>query len=202
MNSMPEAVFLDRDGVINEESDYLHDPKDLRLLPGAAEAIKRLNEGGIPVIVMSNQSGVARGLYPESHVGVLHEALAQDLKKEGAHIDRFYYCPHHPTAGRGKYKIICDCRKPMPGLPHQAAKDMSLNLKNCVMVGDKASDLAAGFAAGCRTILVLTGYGFKEWSEWKQLFKPSHISPDLADAVDWMLANAMEDWGKNTVQHI
>lgn len=181
------AVFLDRDGVINEEVEYLSDPKHLRLIPGAENAIRRLNGQKIPVIVITNQAGVARGYYEESEITALHEAMSEMLKKNGARIDRFYYCPHHPTAGKGKYKIVCDCRKPMPGLLRQAAKDMSLTLKNCVMVGDTASDMAAGFAAGCRTILVLTGYGSKEISAWKESFQPSFVAPDLQGAVEWLL---------------
>lgn len=186
--STTEAVFLDRDGVINEEVEYASDPKDLHIIHGAPQAIRRLNEKKIPVIVVTNQAGVARGYFSEAHVKVFHDALSEELKKEGAHIDRFYYCPHHPTAGRGKYKIVCDCRKPMPGLLHQAAKDLSLNLKNCVMVGDKASDLAAGFTAGCKTILTLTGYGSKEISTWKESFQPSFVAPDLPGAVKWLLS--------------
>lgn len=187
---MINAVFLDRDGVINEEVEYLSDPKHLRLIPGAEDAIRRLNELKILVVVITNQAGVARGLYKESQITALHEAMSEMLGKNGAHIDRFYYCPHHPTAGKGKYKIVCDCRKPMPGLLRQAAKDMSLNLKDCVMVGDKASDMAAGFAAGCKTVLTLTGYGSKEISAWKESFQPSFVASDLQGAVEWLLSGS------------
>ncbi|MDO8561318.1 MAG: HAD family hydrolase [bacterium] len=183
---MVEAVFLDRDGVINEEVEYLHDPKDLRLIPGVAGAIRVLNEHSIPVIVITNQAGVARGYYPESQIEVLHSALGKMLETEGAHIDRFYYCPHHPE-GKGEYRKVCDCRKPQPGLLHQAAKDMGLNLKNCVLVGDKASDIGAGATAGCRTILVMTGYGKKEWASWKEDFKPTYAASDLQNAVGRLL---------------
>ena len=182
-----QAVFLDRDGVINEEFGYLHDPKDLLLIPGAASAIHILNERKIPVIVVSNQSGVARGYFPESHAAEFNEALSRELKKDGAHIDKFYDCPHHPTAGRGTYKMTCDCRKPKPGLLLRAAKDFNLNIKDCVLIGDKASDIGAGVAAECRTVLVKTGYGEKEWSLWNKDFKPSHVAADLSDAVEWLL---------------
>ncbi len=187
---MVEAVFLDRDGVINEEVEYLHDPKDLRLIPGAARAIRMLNELKIPVIVVTNQAGVARGYYPESQVAVLHEALSQELEKEGAHIDRFYYCPHHRAAGKGKYAVDCDCRKPKPGLLAKAAKDLGLNLSRCVVIGDKASDLGAGVSAGCRTILVMSGYGKEQWTAWDQPFQPHHVALDLRKAVEWLLQDS------------
>ncbi|MDO8552927.1 MAG: HAD family hydrolase [bacterium] len=180
------AVFLDRDGVINEEVEYLSDSSKLRLVPGSARAIRLLNERAIPVIVVTNQSGVARGYYPESRIAHLHHALDESLKDEGAHIDRFYYCPHHPE-GLGKYRIDCECRKPKPGLLHEAAKDFSLNLKNCIIIGDKASDIGAGIAAGCRTILVMTGYGKKELASWNQPFQPGHVAEDLQGSVEWLL---------------
>ena len=180
------VVFLDRDGVVNEEVDYLSDPKDLQLIKGVPAAIRRLNEQKIPVIVITNQAGVARGYYAESQVEVLHEALVKELARNGAHIDRFYYCPHHPD-GRGEYKKACDCRKPAPGLLRLAAHEMKLDLSHCVMIGDKASDIGAGVAVGARTILVMTGYGAKEWSSWRESFQPTHVAPDLGRAVDWLL---------------
>lgn len=183
---MIDAVFLDRDGVINDEIEYLHDPKDLRLISGSASAIRLLNERKIPVIVVTNQAGVARGYYPESQIATLHHALEGMLESEGAHIDRFYYCPHHPE-GQGTYSLDCDCRKPKPGLLLRAAREMNIDLRRSVMVGDKASDLAAGFSVGCKTILVLTGYGPKEKSSWNETFQPSFVAPDLFGAVEWLL---------------
>ncbi|HEY4514286.1 MAG TPA: HAD family hydrolase [Candidatus Paceibacterota bacterium] len=184
---MVSAVFLDRDGVINEETAYLHDPKNLRLIAGAASAIRKLNEQNVPIIVITNQAGVAKGYYQESEIEMLHSALAEILKTEGAHIDRFYYCPHHPE-GKGEYQKVCDCRKPMPGLLLQAAKDFNLEIKRCVFVGDKVSDIGAGVAAGARTILVMTGYGKEVWQSWEQPFQPDHVAADLPDAVEWLLS--------------
>ena len=181
-----EAVFADRDGVINEEVEFLSDPADLRLIPNAAKAIRALNEKKIPVIVVTNQSGIARGYYSESEVDVLHEALSNELLKNGAHIDRFYYCPHHKD-GKGKYAIDCNCRKPLPGMLQKVAKDFNLDLSKCAMVGDKASDIGAGNAVGCQTVLVMTGYGKKNWSSWKETFRPSFIAQDLSEAVSWLL---------------
>lgn len=184
---MNQAVFLDRDGVINEETHYLSDPQQLRLIPSAARAIRLLNRRAIPIIVITNQAGVARGYYPESQVAVLHHALAARLAEEGAHIDRFYYCPHHPTEGRPPYRIDCDCRKPKPGLLLQAAADFGLDCAQCYLIGDKASDLAAGRRAHCRTVLVKTGYGAQTWEAWTEAFQPDHVAVDLLAAVEWLL---------------
>jgi D-glycero-D-manno-heptose 1,7-bisphosphate phosphatase len=156
---MRPALFLDRDGVIVDEAEYLADPAQLRLLPGSAEAIAEVNRQGVPVIVVTNQSGVARGYFPESRVAEIHERLDRLLAGQGAHIARYYYCPHHPTEGRPSYRIDCQCRKPQPGMLLQAARDLSLELHESYLVGDKLSDLGAGASAGCRTILVRTGYG-------------------------------------------
>ena len=181
-----EAVFLDRDGVINEEVENLDHPKHLRLISGVPEAIRSLNERSIPVSVASNQAGVAKGARTEKQVEVVNKAISAELKKKGAHIDRFYYCPHHPD-GKGEYRKVCDCRKPMPGMLHSAASDLKLDLAKCVLIGDKASDIGAGVAAGCRTVLVATGYGEKEWKSWNQPFKPDTVVPDLRRAVEWLL---------------
>lgn len=180
------AVFLDRDGTINEEFHYTSDPKDLRLIEGVAGAISRLNERSIPVIIISNQSGVARGFHTEAQIEIFHRAISKELKKAGAHIDGFYYCPHHPE-GSGKHAIECDCRKPKPGLLLRAAKEKKLDLSRCVMIGDAARDIEAGIAAGCeKTILVMTGKGVEQWSTWHESFKPTHVAKDLRDAVNWL----------------
>jgi D-glycero-D-manno-heptose 1,7-bisphosphate phosphatase len=156
---MRAALFLDRDGVIVDEAEYLADPAQLRLLPGAAEAIADLNRKSVPVIVVTNQSGVARGYFPESRIAEIHEQLDRLLAGQGAQIARYYYCPHHPTEGQSPYRVDCQCRKPRPGMLLQAARDLSLDLRQSYLVGDKLSDLEAGASAGCRTVLVRTGYG-------------------------------------------
>lgn len=187
---MIDAVFLDRDGVLNEELGYASDPSGLELIPGAADAIRALNEHSIPVIVVTNQAGVARGYYPESQVSVFHDALNRELLEHGAHIDAFYYCPHHPTAGQGKYAVDCDCRKPKPGLLLRAAKDFNLDLKRCAVIGDKASDIGAGVSVGSTTVLVMTGHGEKHRAAWNQPFQPHHIAAGLQDAVTQLLRSA------------
>ncbi len=151
------AIFLDRDGVLIEEVEYLARPAQVKLIPGAAASIRAANTAGWKVVVVSNQSGVARGLFAESVVPEVHRVIAEHLGE--AEVDGFYYCPHHPTQGQGRYRIDCDCRKPKPGLLLQAASDLGIDLARSWMIGDRISDLQAGASAGCRTILVQTGYG-------------------------------------------
>jgi D-glycero-D-manno-heptose 1,7-bisphosphate phosphatase len=179
---MKWAVFLDRDGTINEEAQYLDEPARLRLLPGAAEAIRVLNHAGVPVILVTNQAGVGRGYFPESAVNAIHRELARRLAAQGAHLDAIYYCPHHPDEG-------CDCRKPKPGMLLQAAKEYSLDLTRSFVVGDKVSDLEAGWRVGCRMVLVLTGYGVEAREAFRHLdFQPHYVAADLREAVQWILA--------------
>ena len=180
------GVFLDRDGVIVEEVDHLGHPDQLRLIPGSARAIRLLNDQNVPVLVVSNQAGVARGYYPEARVAEVHDALQSLLGAEQAHVDAFYYCPHHPTHGVGEYLTRCDCRKPRPGMLSRAAADHAIDLGSSVMVGDKASDIGAGRAAGCATVLVQTGHGADEWRRWGESFQPDLVAADLLEAVPWI----------------
>ncbi|UUO06298.1 HAD family hydrolase [Blastopirellula sp. J2-11] len=153
------ALFLDRDGTINIEREYLADPAQLELLPGAAEAIAAANRAHVPVIVVTNQSGVARGMFPESRIAEIHRRLDQLLAEQGASIDAYYYCPHHPKSASAVYRVDCECRKPRAGMLYAAASQHGLDLQESVMIGDKPSDLGIGRFAGCQTILVRTGYG-------------------------------------------
>ncbi len=159
---MRQAVFLDRDGTINEERDYLFRCEDFHFISGVPQAIKQLNDAGFLVVVVTNQSGVARGYYAESDVERLHVFIQQQLCSIGAHIDAFYYCPHHPTKGLGKYKRDCCCRKGEPGMLLQASQEHSIDLNKSFIVGDKLVDVEAGIAAGCVPLLVLTGYGVEQ----------------------------------------
>ncbi|MEK7374927.1 MAG: HAD family hydrolase, partial [Thermodesulfobacteriota bacterium] len=138
------AVFLDRDGTINEEVGYLDRIEKLRLIPGAAEAIRLINESGMKAIVVTNQSGVARKFFDEASVDEVHARLRDMLRAEGAFLDGVYYCPHHPTEGRGDYLRTCDCRKPAPGLLLRAAEELQLDLARSYMVGDTLKDIEAG----------------------------------------------------------
>jgi D-glycero-D-manno-heptose 1,7-bisphosphate phosphatase len=181
------ALFLDRDGVIVREVEYLADPSQVVLIPGAAAAIARLNAAALPVVVVTNQAGVARGYFSEARVDDVHRHLSQLLEIEGARIDRYYYCPHHPTAGKGAYRRECTCRKPRPGMLLQAARDLGLDLERSFLVGDKVSDVQAG--AVCRqALLVRTGYGTTEAARLAEHGMGSvQVHDDLRAAVDYCL---------------
>ena len=178
------AVFLDRDGVVIEDVHYLADPSQVRLLPGAAESIARLNRLGIAVSVASNPAGVAHGLCPESRVAAVHRRLDELLAERHAHVDRYDYCPHHPAAKVPEYRVACACRKPLPGMLLHAAEECGLDLRRSYLVGDKLSDLEAGVRAGCRVILVHTGYGSSTVQSLDH-FAPERVevAADLAQAV-------------------
>ena len=181
------AVFLDRDGTIVREVNYLSRIEDLELLAGAGEAIARLNRLGLPVILVSNQSGVARGLFDTAFVERCHHRLQELLAPCGAHIDAFFFCPHHPTAGRPPYRKTCDCRKPAPGMLWRAARQFDLELKNSFVIGDKECDLELAAAVGARGILVATGYGRQTAAEMtKRGTPPDPFCRDLNAAVDWI----------------
>jgi len=157
--NLKRAVFLDRDGTINVEKEYLHRPEEFEFIPGVPEAIRLLRTAGFRVIVVTNQSGVARGYYDEQAVEALHRHLDGELARYDTGVDAYYFCPHHPVEGVGEYRTACDCRKPLPGMLIQAARDFGLDLGRSYIVGDKLADVEAGLAAGCGTVLVRTGYG-------------------------------------------
>jgi D-glycero-D-manno-heptose 1,7-bisphosphate phosphatase len=158
---MKRAVFIDRDGTINVEKEYLYLAGDFEFITGAVEAIRMLNEAGFLVVVVTNQSGVARGYYTEEDVHLLHRHIASQLELSGGRVDAWFYCPHHPS-GRGSYALPCRCRKPQPGMLLEAARRYDIDLEASYMIGDKLVDAEAGMAAGCRSILVRTGYGAAE----------------------------------------
>jgi D,D-heptose 1,7-bisphosphate phosphatase len=151
------AVFFDRDGVLNHDAGYIHRVKDFRWCDGAVAAIRHLNDLGFYVFVVTNQGGVARGYYSEDEVLFLHHWMNEDLAKVGAHIDAFYYCPHHPEGVDALYARICDCRKPAPGMIYAALRYWSVDLTSSVMIGDKSSDMEAARSAGLKGILWMGG---------------------------------------------
>ena len=186
---MNRAVFLDRDGVITQDPPhYAHRLDQLKLIPKSAEAIRLLNENGFKVVVVSNQSGVAKGYYREKDVEIYNSAMKKELEKRDAYIDAIYYCPHHPRAEIEAYRIDCDCRKPKPGMLKRAEVDLNIVLKQSFLVGDKVGDIEAGYGAGCKTILVLTGHGSDEL-EKNMNIKPDYISKDLYMASQIIRAN-------------
>jgi len=183
------AVFLDRDGTINEQMGYINHISRFKMLPGAADAIGRLNRLGIQVIVVSNQSGLARGYFPESLLTEVHELMIELLAREGAHVDGIYVCPHHPEAKEEKYRVTCDCRKPKTGLFVRAASEHDIDLQRSFVIGDRWSDLKAAAACKATGILVLTGYGRGDYEFLgpKQEIKPRFVAEDLSAAVDWII---------------
>ncbi|PIQ27561.1 D-glycero-beta-D-manno-heptose-1,7-bisphosphate 7-phosphatase [bacterium (Candidatus Blackallbacteria) CG17_big_fil_post_rev_8_21_14_2_50_48_46] len=184
MTSSPRpAVFLDRDGTINQEVGYIRELEKLVLIPGAAEAIRGLNQMGIPVVLVTNQSGVARGYYPEDWLGKLHQRLAELLAVEGAHLDGVYYCPHLPEGNVAEYSYACDCRKPEPGMLEQAARDLNLDLAHSFMVGDKATDIDVGVRVGAQTVLLRSGYGEQVLrGEYQHRPDPDYVFSSLNEA--------------------
>jgi len=155
------GIFLDRDGTINQEVDYLRSPDDLHLLEGAAAGIRELNQCGCRVFVITNQSGIARGLLTEQQLDAIHQKLRTELKAENAYLDAIYYCPHHPE-GNPPYRMECDCRKPNTGMIDRAIKEFQIDTGQSFVVGDRLLDIQTGKNVGAQTILVLTGYGKQE----------------------------------------
>lgn len=189
---MQRAVFLDRDGTINEEVGYLNHIDRLRLYPWAAPAIRRLNQAGFRTLLITNQGGVARGLFPEYLIHEVHSRMQSELERFGAHLDGIYYCPHHPEGRVEQYRIQCNCRKPRPGMIERAAREWDLDFASSFLVGDKYVDLETGFRFGLRNALVLSGYGRGEYlyrrHSWTR--SPDIVVTDLAAAVDWILETA------------
>lgn len=185
------AVFLDRDGTISEEVGYINHIERLRLYPWAAEAILKLNRAGWPVIVITNQSGVARGYFTEKLIQEVHERIASELAARGAKVDAFYYCPHHPTGQVQVYRLDCRCRKPLTGMVEEAAQRFHIDLTASYIVGDTYRDMQLGFSAGLRTILLLTGYGRGEYEHqrhrWPRM--PDGIAENLLEAVEIVLGD-------------
>lgn len=183
---MDRAVFLDRDGVITQEPPhYTYRLDQLKLIPRSAEAIRLLNENRFLVIVVSNQSGVARGYYREEDAILFNQAMKEKLEKDGAYIDAIYYCFHHPEAKIKRYRVDCNCRKPKPGMFKRAKKELNIDLKHSFLIGDKLSDIEAGKSAGCKTIMVRTGYGVQELKSRE--ITCDYAANDLYDAVEYIL---------------
>ncbi len=177
------GVFLDRDGTINQEVDYLRSPDDLRLLAGAAAGIRELNQCGCRVFVITNQSGIARGLLTEQQLDAIHQKLRTELKAENAYLDAIYYCPHHPE-GNQPYRMLCDCRKPNTGMIDRAVKEFQVDAKQSFVVGDRLLDIQTGKNVGAQTILVLTGYGRQELQYCRdQNVQIDFVAENLYDAV-------------------
>jgi histidinol-phosphate phosphatase family protein len=169
--------LIDRDGTLIEDRDYLSDPAGVRLLPGAAEAVAVANRAGVPVVVVSNQSGIGRGYFTDADLVAVNTRLIELLATAGAHLDGLYHCPHAPEVG-------CRCRKPAPALAEQAASDLGLDLGRSFVIGDKQADIALGRAVGATALLVRTGYGAGVEA---QGVAADRVFDDLAAALVWVL---------------
>ncbi len=189
---MRRAVFLDRDGVLVEDTHLLTRAEELRVLPGVAEGLRRLGSAGFALVVVTNQAVVARGLVTERDIDGIHRHLEQLLREAGAPgIDGWFVCPHHPDATLEAYRVACDCRKPAPGLLLRAARELALDLERSFLVGDRPTDIAAGRRAGCRTVLVQTGMHdrppIRTVEPLDPAIRPDHVCADLPAAADWIL---------------
>lgn len=177
------AAFLDRDGVINRETGYVHRIEDFELLPGVPAALRRLRDAGHRLVVVTNQAGIARGLFGPDDYQRLTAHMQAVLRAEGVVLDGVYHCPHHPTAGIGAYRVECLCRKPAPGMLLEAARELHLDLAASVLIGDKASDIEAGRRAGVgRCVLVSSGHALDDAAR----AAADACLPDLAAAAAWV----------------
>src|SRR5215510_12367703 len=171
------AIFIDRDGTLNEDIGYVSTADELVLYPWAAEAVRLINESGFKAIVITNQSGIARGFCTESDLHVIHAQMIEELAVEGARVDAIYYCPHHPDDA-------CECRKPRTGLLEAASRDHDIDLAHSFVVGDKASDINLATNAGASSALVLTGYGRETLKHPDRgPLDPTFVAENLLDAV-------------------
>jgi D-glycero-D-manno-heptose 1,7-bisphosphate phosphatase len=197
---MNSAVFLDRDGTINEEMGYINHIDRFVLLPSAAQAIRRINESYLKAVVVTNQSGAARGYFPLELIEEVHFKMNSLLEEEGAFLDGIYTCTH-VSSDEGEDKS-CDCRKPGIGLMKQAAEELHLDLRSSYVVGDRFKDIEMARNAGSKAVLVLTGYGRGELDYLGDRIKvqPNYVAEDLAEAVDWILSDATAQTGKANVQ--
>ncbi len=189
---MSAAVFLDRDGTLIDELGYLADPDALRLFPGAADAVAAWNRAGLPVVLVTNQSGVARGLLDEASLARVHARLAGLLGRSGARLDLILHCPHHPTEGEPPFRRACSCRKPEPGMLLEAAERLGIDLGASWLVGDAERDLEAGRRAGVRRLLlVATGKGIAADARLRERGVDDYeLVADLAAAAERVLAGS------------
>jgi len=189
------SVFLDRDGTIVEEVGFLSRVEDMIVFPFAAEALRLTKDAGFLNILVTNQSGIARGFFTEERLVELNQALVTELARQGARVDDIYYCPHYPEAALEQYRQVCECRKPSPGLILQAASRWDIDLAASYVIGDRAADLEAGRRAGCHPILVKTGYGSTTASGLAERTNPEDnsgllpelICDNLLEAARWVV---------------
>lgn len=189
MKALRPAVFLDRDGTLNEEAGYIDRLERLVLFPFAIDAIKIFRRAGYLAVVMTNQAGVALGMYDEAFVHATAEYLQQQAARGGTRIDGHYYCPHSPDAVVEAYRTECECRKPKAGMAIQAARELDIDLARSVVIGDRWRDLAVSSEVGARGILVRTGYGESEARRSQPGVTAHAVCRDLIEAAVWLIDN-------------
>ncbi|MGB6867740.1 MAG: HAD family hydrolase [Candidatus Aminicenantaceae bacterium] len=184
------AVFLDRDGTLNKDVGYPNSFEAIEVYPYSYEAVRRINSAGFLAVVMTNQSGIGRGLIEEKKVGDIHQRMLDLFFKNNARLDGFYYCPHFINSVNPKYRKDCACRKPNPGMALKAAEDLNILLKESYMVGDKMEDIEFGLNFDATPVLLLTGHGQKALRKLSEKgLHPAYVAKDLLEAIDWILEN-------------
>lgn len=184
------AVFLDRDGTIIEEVGYLDRPERVEFFPWTIDAIRVLNRAGLAVVLVSNQSGIARGFFSEAVVDDVHRRMSEMLAAGGARIDAYYYCPHHPAGSVAAYAQACRCRKPQPGMIERAVREFGVDPERSFVVGDKWLDVGLARAVGARGVLLRTGYGATEERNPPLGLTADLVAENLIEAVSWILKHA------------
>ena len=180
-----KAIFLDRDGTIIKEKHFLSNPEEVELEKTVVEALKKLKAAGFMLIMVTNQSGIARGYFKVSQFLAVQSRLLDQLKEHELDFAEFYYCPHHPTKGKGKFLKKCTCRKPAPGMLYKGIRKFNIDPSKSFMIGDRQGDIDAGHNAGMKSILVKTGYGEKAATQ--KTCRPDFTAETLRDAVDYIL---------------
>ncbi|HSR53822.1 MAG TPA: D-glycero-beta-D-manno-heptose 1,7-bisphosphate 7-phosphatase [Acidobacteriota bacterium] len=213
------AVFLDRDGTVMEDVGYLDNPDRVAIFEEAIEAISALREAGFKIVIVTNQSGLARGLFTEKTLNDIHDTLRAAFQHQGAPLDGIYYCPHHPQAQVARFRRHCNCRKPEPGLLRRAAEQLEIDLGRSYMIGDKVADVIAGHRAGCRSVLVRTGEGERalerlekgqvktpepssssssnSGSKRRSPEEPDYVASNVLQAAEWILEDRRRRKGDN-----
>ncbi|MFP4081329.1 MAG: D-glycero-alpha-D-manno-heptose-1,7-bisphosphate 7-phosphatase [Candidatus Aminicenantes bacterium] len=182
------AVFLDRDGTINKDVGYPDSYHLIEIYPYSFEAVRKINLAGLLAIIVTNQSGVGRGLIEEENLEGIHRKLSEEFAEHRAHFDGIYYCPHYLSSSAPRYRKNCSCRKPFPGMAHQAASDLHIDLSQSYMVGDKVEDILFGLNIKAKPVLVLTGFGQKSLTKLKEKhIQPTYVAANLLEAVNWIL---------------
>ncbi|MGB9004467.1 MAG: HAD family hydrolase [Candidatus Aminicenantales bacterium] len=182
------AVFLDRDGTLNEDVGYPGLYSQVHIYPFSFEAVRKINAAGLLAVVITNQSGVGRGYFTEAALRKLHRQMSQEFTGRQARLDAIYYCPHYAESGLHEYRLDCTCRKPFPGLALRAARELDIDLHRSYMIGDKVEDILFGRNIGARPILVLTGFGRQSQERLREeKIEPAIICPTVLEATDWIL---------------